>query len=98
MANWRRAIFVAHCPPYGTLDQIDDPGSPLHGEHWGMELYRQCVEKWQPLVFACGHVHEQQGTARIGQALVINPGCAQEGQAAILTLAAGEIDGLELLR
>ena len=98
VVNWRRAIFVAHWPPYGTLDQIRDPHSPLHGEHWGAEFFRQFVEKRQPLIFACGHIHEQQGESNIGQTLVINAGCAQEGQAAILTLSAGKISDLDFIR
>lgn len=98
VVDWRRAIFLAHWPPYGTLDQIQDPGSPLHGEHWGTEFFLRFIEWRQPLVFACGHIHEQQGKANIGQTLVINPGCAREGQAAILTLVAGKIGDLDFIR
>jgi Icc-related predicted phosphoesterase len=98
VVNWRRVIFLAHWPPYKTLDHVDNPSSPFYGEHLGLEFFLHFIRKHQPLVFACGHVHEQQGKAVIGETLVINPGCAQHGQAAILTLSGNKITDLNFIR
>ena len=97
IVNPRRAIFVTHYPPYGTLDLVHDPGSPFHGEHVGDKFYVELIRKHQPLVFVCGHIHEQQGKVDIGQTSVINPGYAYDGQAAILTIGEGAIKELDFI-
>jgi len=97
IVNPRQAIFVTHYPPYGVLDLVDDPGSPLHGEHAGDKFYLELIRRHQPLVFICGHIHEQQGKVNIGQTSVINPGYAHDGQAAILTLGEGAVKELDFI-
>lgn len=40
----------------------------------GSVAIRTAVEKYQPLVHLCGHIHESKGATKIGKTLVINPG------------------------
>jgi Icc-related predicted phosphoesterase len=40
----------------------------------GSTAIRRAIEKYQPLVDLCGHIHESRGTTKIGKTLVINPG------------------------
>lgn len=40
----------------------------------GSKSVRNAVEKYQPLLDLCGHVHESRGVCKIGRTLVVNPG------------------------
>jgi len=64
-----KIILVTHQPPYGTkLDYI-------HGEHAGSVSIRKFIEKYQPVLCLCGHLHENEGKMdKIGKTIVINPG------------------------
>jgi Icc-related predicted phosphoesterase len=56
----------------------------------GSSAIRREVEKYQPLVHLCGHIHESRGITRIGRTVVINPGSEyQEGtlKGAIVNIA-----------
>ncbi|MFH1400227.1 MAG: metallophosphoesterase [Nanoarchaeota archaeon] len=62
-------ITVFHGPPFKTtLDHID-------GKHVGNKSYRAFIEKHQPHLTICGHIHETaKSTDRIGRTLIVNPG------------------------
>jgi len=81
------SIFNFHAPPVNcgldTAQKLDDSvypprpavadGQPLlFGA--GSESVRRAVEKYQPLIDLCGHIHESRGTCKIGRTLVVNPG------------------------
>jgi Icc-related predicted phosphoesterase len=40
----------------------------------GSVSIRGAIEKHQPKLVLCGHIHESRGTHKIGRTLVINPG------------------------
>jgi Icc-related predicted phosphoesterase len=40
----------------------------------GSSSVRVAIEKYQPPLVLCGHIHESNGVCRIGKSLVINPG------------------------
>ncbi len=62
-------VLIAHQPPFNTLnDQL------LDGFHVGSHSVRVFIEKYQPLICFCGHIHEAAGKDKIGQTTVINPG------------------------
>ena len=62
-------ILLMHQPPFNTLtDQLSD------GFHLGSHSIRQFVEKYQPLVCFCGHIHESIGIDTIGKTTIVNPG------------------------
>lgn len=62
-------VLVAHQPPRDTdLDKV------LFVKHVGSRSLRQFVEREQPLLCLSGHIHEAQGTDRIGPTHLVNPG------------------------
>lgn len=78
----RVKIFCPHAPPYGTAcDRL--PSS----EHVGSAAIRAFVEREQPDVVLCGHIHESRGTDQIGRSRIVNPGPAAAGH-----YAAVEVD------
>ncbi|MBS1882835.1 MAG: metallophosphoesterase, partial [Actinobacteria bacterium] len=44
----------------------------------GSTAVREGIERFQPLLGLHGHVHESQGTTRLGRSLCINPGSTYE--------------------
>jgi Icc-related predicted phosphoesterase len=45
---------------------------------------RECIEKYQPELCLCGHIHESRAKDRIGRTPVINPGNLGSGGYVIL--------------
>lgn len=79
-------LLVAHCPPYGTaVDRL------WSGRHVGSLSVRRFLERYQPDVCICGHIHEAPGEDRIGRTLVINPGMFAQGGYALVTLQDGTL-------
>jgi len=66
-----KIILVTHQPPYGTkLDYLD-----YLGRHVGSVSIRKFIEKYQPVLCVCGHLHTNFGKMdKIGKTIVINPG------------------------
>ncbi len=65
-----RLHFVVHFPPHGTrLDQV------APGRHAGSRVLREWVERAQPVLLFCGHIHECAGQSdRIGATQCFNVG------------------------
>jgi uncharacterized protein len=75
----RRQVFCPHAPPIGTAcDRL------ANGEHVGSTVIRTFIEREQPDVVLCGHIHESRGTDTIGAAQIINPGPASAGHYALV--------------
>lgn len=76
-----KLIVVSHCPPKDTaLDQV------ASGEHAGSTSVRKLVEKTQPVLVVSGHIHEAQGTDKIGSTVLVNTGPAQRGHYAKIVI------------
>jgi hypothetical protein len=74
-------IFVPHAPPRGTkVDKI------FIGKHVGSTALREIVEKYQPDVLVCGHIHEARGMDRIGKTQIVNCGPAGRGYYAVIEI------------
>ncbi|MEN6330226.1 MAG: metallophosphoesterase [Methanobacteriaceae archaeon] len=74
-------IFVTHAPPHGTKTDLLPSG-----EHAGSTSLRQVIEEYQPTLNICGHIHESQGTDRIGQTQIVNPGKMGDGYACLINI------------
>jgi Icc-related predicted phosphoesterase len=63
-------ILICHAPPYDTdLDRIHE------GLHAGSRAVREFIEKYQPVHFFCGHIHEAEGVAiQLGKTRAMNVG------------------------
>ena len=85
-------IFVVHQPPLNTIADIV-PG----GKHVGSLAVREFIDKKQPALCICGHIHESRGKEYYGKTLVVNPGPFKDGFYAVIT---GSRDGFkaELLK
>ena len=67
-------VLVTHSPPYGAADRHAELGA------MGSTAIRAAVERLQPRLHLCGHVHDDWGTrARIGATEVVNLGPAPVG-------------------
>jgi Icc-related predicted phosphoesterase len=74
------AILISHAPPKGFQDKIPN------GVHVGSEAIAQLAPKFKAIV--CGHIHEDRGISKLGDTIVVNPGMAASGNAAILEIDA----------
>jgi uncharacterized protein len=62
------AILVVHSPPKGYVDES-------HGRHLGSEAILRAIERTQPALAVCGHIHDSWGReAQIGSTRVVNLG------------------------
>ncbi len=68
-ADARYHILLSHSPPAKTrVDKV------FLGLHAGSKAIRTFVEKFQPDLVICGHIHEAKGTDKIGKTVILNPG------------------------
>jgi uncharacterized protein len=75
----RARIFCPHAPPYDTeCDRLRS------GEHVGSTILRRVVEREQPDLVLCGHIHEARGIDFIGETRVVNPGPVTAGHYALV--------------
>jgi len=87
VSDKENCVFNVHVPPINcgldTVPKLDDsvyPPKPVIDKGQavmigaGSTSVRRAIEKYQPLVDLCGHIHESRGTTRIGRTLVLNPG------------------------
>jgi len=74
----RRAV-LAHVPPYGgRLDRV------AMLKHAGSRALREFVDRQQPELVVCGHVHEARGIEQFGRTTVVNCGPAAAGYYALV--------------
>jgi uncharacterized protein len=75
----RVKVFCPHPPPRGTA--CDRLGG---GEHVGSTAVRSFVDREQPDVVLCGHIHEARSVDTVGATQVVNPGPAGAGHYAVV--------------
>jgi Icc-related predicted phosphoesterase len=89
IAGCRVRILCPHAPPHGTAcDRIRS------GAHVGSPALRDLIEREQPDLVLCGHIHEARGEDTIGDTRVVNPGPAFVGHYALVDI--GETVSVEL--
>jgi Icc-related predicted phosphoesterase len=70
-------VLVSHTPPKDTRVDLAGRG------HVGSVKVREFVEKYQPDLVLCGHIHEAKGQDKIGKTVIVNPGMFRDGYAII---------------
>jgi uncharacterized protein len=81
VAACRVKVFCPHAPPFDTAcDRLPS------GEHVGSASIRAFVDREQPDVVLCGHIHEARGEDEVGRSKVVNPGPARAGHYALLEI------------
>ena len=78
----QQSVLVMHPPPYGVLDRV------LGKIHSGSRNIYNMILLNQPLLFLCGHIHEDIGHTRIGRTTVVNCSMGKWGDGAIIQLQA----------
>lgn len=71
-------ILVTHKPPYGILDRT------FSGKHIGSNLINAFLQRFRPRICLCGHAHESPGMVQLEGCLILNPGPAYLGRAALI--------------
>ncbi len=65
----KKIVFVTHGPPFGTKIDL------LHEHHVGSIDYRKFIERINPKLVICGHLHETVGMVdKIEGTRIVNPG------------------------
>jgi len=72
-----RIVLLSHAPPKNTLDKL--PFGNVGSEALVHSLGR-CD------LIVCGHIHETRGSMRVNDTLIVNPGMAAKGEAAVITI------------
>lgn len=92
-------IFVFHYPVKGVFDVIEEKGNVYRGKSVGMDFFREAVEKEKPGLVLCGHMHEYQGSKKLKGSLIVNPGAALDGKAAVVDFdeGTGKVKSVEFL-
>lgn len=79
-------IQVTHAPPNRTkMDMI------ASGAHVGSDAVREFIEKKQPNVAICAHIHESRGVDELGKTKLINSGRFPEGYVGIIEINDSEM-------
>ncbi len=74
-------ILVTHVPPYGTCADLTPDGI-----HVGSKAVRKIIDRKQPRLSLCAHIHEARCTDKIGDTVIVNPGPISKGFAAAITI------------
>jgi Icc-related predicted phosphoesterase len=83
-----KCVYLLHQPPYGILDDVGD-------RHIGSEGIRKAIAEANPRIVISGHVHEARGYMKNGETLLVNPGPARDGYAALIDTDRVEVEMLE---
>lgn len=90
--EYEKLILVAHAPPLNTTcDRLSN------GAHAGSRAVREFIERVQPDLCICGHIHEARGMDIIGNTPVINPGAFSDGGYVKISLKEGALEAALLL-
>jgi len=82
-------VMVSHPPPFNT--ELDKAGE----RHVGSKKVREFIERYEPDLVLCGHVHEARGQDTIGKTVIINPGQVHTGHALVDVGAEIKVEFLE---
>ncbi len=85
-SKWQKKVLISHNPPKDTL--CDDIGG---GIHVGSTSVREFIEKNQPDICICGHIHEARNVDKIGRTIIVNPGNFSAGGYVLLRYSGGEL-------
>ncbi|MBP1910009.1 metallophosphoesterase family protein [Methanolobus bombayensis] len=70
-------VTLTHTPPFGVLDMVGYT-------HVGCKALKVFLDRADLMI--CGHIHEARGIERSGKTIIVNPGMAALGFAAIIDI------------
>lgn len=77
-------ILLFHSPPVCRLDMSD-------GEHCGVLLINELIERVSPRLVLCGRAKSGQGKVKLGGSVVVNPGPFFDGHYAVIDFPSLEV-------
>ncbi len=110
--GFEHCIFNFHVPPINStldscpkLDWSTDPPTPIVSAGQivfagaGSQAVRNAIQTYQPMLSLHGHIHEAQGSIKIGQTTCINPGSEYgEGilRGCLVAFTDGKVEGFQM--
>jgi Icc-related predicted phosphoesterase len=86
LAKFKPDVLIVHAPPFNTLcDRIPS------GQNVGSKAIRSFIQKNQPILTICAHIHESAGQDMIGKTKIFYPGPAYNGFYGIVTIQDKEV-------
>jgi len=73
-------VLVSHVPPHGLQDKV------FLGMHSGSKELREIVDKYNPRLVLCGHIHEDPGITRTDKTIVVNCSMGKRGEGAFVEI------------
>ena len=84
-------VLVTHTPPYGYQDLV------MGRFHAGSMGLRKLINKCQPQVLICGHIHEGDGMSVVGKTRVVNCALSRSSSGALLVFKNGNLAAHEMI-
>jgi len=87
----RSSVIVFHTPPRWTRDEVIGKFSA------GSRNLFKFIQKNQPDILICGHIHERAGVGSIGKTIVVNCSISKTCAGAIIEYKTGEKPKIQML-
>jgi Icc-related predicted phosphoesterase len=84
-----KTILLTHTPPFGIFDEV-------LGKHIGSKVLKEIIEKKNPYMLICGHVHELYGVNKINNTIIVKLPPAKLGFVGKITN--GKVEFVNLFR
>jgi uncharacterized protein len=76
-------VLLTHTPPHNTRLDVT-----RQGQHVGSTSVRDFIDRRQPSLVVCGHIHEARGIDQLGATRIVNCGPAYRGNYALAEINA----------
>ena len=86
-----QTVLVTHTPPYGYQDLV------MGRFHAGSMGLCKLINKCQPQVLICGHIHEGDGVSIVGKTRVVNCALNRSSSGALLVFKNGNLAAHEMI-
>ncbi len=75
-----KTVLITHVPPYKLQDTV------YIGHHIGSRELKTLVEKYQPRLVLCGHVHENPGVTTFHDSVIVNCSMGKRTEGALIEI------------
>ena len=73
-----KTILVSHVPPYGFQDRV------FIGMHGGSKELKNIIERYNPRLVLCGHIHEDPGYTKYKNTTIVNCSMGKRGEGTLI--------------
>jgi hypothetical protein len=75
-----KSVLITHEPPHKTQDKV------FFGHHAGNKELRELIEKCNPRLVLCGHIHEDPGITNINKTIIVNCSMGKRTEGAFIEI------------